>query len=213
MMEEAKRYTVPQRIFHWVNAVSVFVLLISGLAIYSPNFFASVNIPTSTWFKLHMWFTPIFLAGIAFHIIHATFFLDRLGNLWFGRAEQRRSTIIIRNFFGITREYPKLGKYHPAQILVHWAFVANLLVLTLTGFILWKPLRYLIPFRLFGFGWDFIFFNRILHDLFTASLASLVIGHFYFAVFIKKNWAELKAMFTGTIPLEEYKRYHEIESE
>jgi formate dehydrogenase subunit gamma len=211
MAEEIKRYTVPQRIFHWVNAVSVFVLLISGLAIYAPNLFASMDVPTSTWFKLHMWFSAIFLAGVGFHIIHAAFFLDRLENLWFGRAEQHRLIIIIKNFLGLTRQYPKLGKYHPTQILVHWAFFANLFVLTLTGFILWKPLRYLIPFRLFGFGWDFIFFNRILHDFFTASLAAMIIGHVYFAVFIKKNWPDLKAMFTGTIPLEEYERYHENE--
>lgn len=213
MREEIKRYTVPQRIFHWVNAFIIFVLFISGLAIYAPYLFASMNIPPSTWFKVHMWFVPLFLAGVAFHIVHAAFFLDRLGNLWFGRAEQRRLVIIIKNFFGITNEYPKLGKYHPAQILTHWAFLANLLALTLTGFILWKPLRHLIPFRLFGFGWDFIFFNRILHGFFTASLAAMIIGHVYFAVFIKKNWPELKAMFTGTITLEEYKRYHEIESE
>ncbi len=211
MGEEVKRYTVPQRIFHWFNALSVFFLLISGLAIYAPYLFASLNIPTATWFKLHMWFVPLFLAGVGFHIIHAAFFLDRLGNLWFGRAEQRRLITIITNFYGLTREYPKLGKYHPAQILVHWAFFANLLALTLTGFILWKPLRHLIPFRLFGFGWDFIFFNRILHDFLTASLGGLIIGHVYFAVFIKKNWPDLKAMFTGKIPLEEYEKYHEIE--
>jgi len=47
----------------------------------------------------------------------------------------------------------------------------------------------------------------------TVSLAAMIIGHVYFAVFIKKNWPDLKAMFTGTIPLEEYMRYHEIESE
>jgi len=209
MPEEVRRYTAPQRIFHWVNSVSVFALFVSGLAIYSPGLFASMNITTSTWFRVHMWFVPLFLAGIAFHIAHAAFFLDRLGNLWFGRAEQRRSIIIIRNFLGITREYPKIGKYHPAQILFHWAVVANLLALTLTGFILWKPLRHAIPLRLFGLGWDFIFFNRILHDFFTASLAALIIGHMYFAVMIKKNWPDLKAMLTGTISLDEYTRYHE----
>lgn len=213
MTEKVNRYTAPQRIFHWVNAVSIFVLSISGLAIYAPYLFASTGIPTSTWFKLHMGFVPIFLAGVVFHIIHTTFFLDRLGNLWFGRAEQRRAMIIIKNFFGITSQYPKFGKYHPAQILVHWGFAATLFALTLTGFVIWKPLRYLIPFRLFGLGWDFIFFNRILHDFLTASLASMVIGHIYFAVLIKKNWPELKSMFTGTIPREEYERYHEIELE
>ncbi len=213
MTEEIKRYTVPQRIYHWANTVSVSVLLISGLAIYAPNLFSSLKITTSTWFRLHMWFVPIFLAGVAFHIIHSTFFLDRLGYLWFGRAEQQRLATIIRNFLGLTKAYPRLGKYHPAQILVHWAFSANLLVLTLTGFILWKPLRQLIPLRLFGLGWDFIFFNRLLHDFFTASLAAMIIGHVYFAVMIKKNWPDLKSMFTGKIPREEFERYHEIEVE
>ncbi|NIO06415.1 MAG: hypothetical protein GTO13_23230 [Proteobacteria bacterium] len=210
MEKDLERYTLPQRIFHWVNAVSIFLLLISGLAIYAPNLFAFMNLKTSTWFELHMWLVPLFLGGVAFHIIHSAFFLDRLGYLWFGKAEQHRLATILRNFFGLTKEYPRLGKYHPAQILVHWGFFANLMALTLTGFIIWKPLRHLIPLRLFGLGWDFIFFNRILHDFFTASLAAMIIGHVYFAVLIKKNWPDLKAMFTGKIPLEEYAKYHEI---
>ena len=50
-----------------------------------------------------------------------------------------------------------------------------------------------------------------LHDFLTATLVVLIIGHVYFAVFIKKNWPDLRAMFTGKIPLEEYEKYHEIE--
>jgi hypothetical protein len=40
---------------------------------------------------------------------------------------------------------------------------ANLILLILTGFMICKHFRDLLPLSLFGLGWDFIFYNRLLH--------------------------------------------------
>jgi hypothetical protein len=50
--------------------------------------------------------------------------------------------------------------------------------------------------------------SRILHGFFSASLFACLIGHLYFALFIKKNWPEAKSMVTGRMPLQEYLTSH-----
>ncbi|MBI5167824.1 MAG: cytochrome b/b6 domain-containing protein [candidate division NC10 bacterium] len=203
------RYTVPQRLFHWANALSVLTLTITGLAIYSPGYFSFLNIRTVTWFSIHVYTVAFLLLLIIFHIVYDSFVLDRFSNMWFGKDERRRLGLILKNFFGLTREYPKYSKFNPGQILYHWAIALNLLALFLTGIVIWKPLRFLFPLRLLGLGWEFTFINRILHDLFTATLLALWIGHIYFGLFIKENWKEAASVLKGTVPLPEYEKYHE----
>ena len=65
-----------------------------------------------------------------------------------------------------------------------------------------------LPLSLFGLGWDFIYFTRILHGFFSATLFASLIGHLYFALFIKTNWPEAKSMVTGRMPLREYLTSH-----
>jgi cytochrome b subunit of formate dehydrogenase len=85
---------------------------------------------------------------------------------------------------------------------------SNLFDLILTGMVLWKPLRNLLPLSLFGLGWDFIYFTPILHGFFSATLFASLIGHIYFALFIKKKWPEAKSMVTGRMSLQEYLQSH-----
>lgn len=206
--EEVGRYTALQRLFHWVNLFSMGVLLVSGLAIYLPGSLISLNRPAFFWFAWHRWFTALFLITTVFHIVYDGFVIDRISNMWLGRGEVHRLTTVLKNFFGLTKDYPLYGKYHPAQIIYHWTLSANLLALSVSGFVLWKPFRDLLPLSLFGLGWEFIYYNRILHDFFTATLTASLAGHVYFAL-LKKNWAELKSMFTGKISLAEYRKSHQ----
>jgi len=206
-----QRYTALQRAFHWVNAVCIGVLLVSGLAIYDPDLFGWMHVPAATWFAWHRWFAVTFLVAVGFHIVYDSFVLDEFAFMWFGKEEVERQKLIARNFLGLSKAYPKYGKYHPSQITYHWLAAANLLALVLTGLILWKPARALFPLRLLGLGWDFVYACRTLHDFFTATLMALIIGHVYFGIGIKKNWIISKSMLTGTLPYEEYARYHEVE--
>ncbi len=40
---------------------------------------------------------------------------------------------------------------------------------------------------------------------------AMVIAHVYFGILIKKNWVISRSMLTGTLPYDEYARYHELE--
>ncbi len=193
----AERHTRFQRIYHWSNAVGVIVLALSGWMIYRPAGIPGPEKAPSEWFLWHSWAAALFLAGIAAHMVYESFLVQDTNPMALNRAEGRRIVLLIKNFFGLTRSYPPAGKYHAGQIFFHWAVAADLFLLLLTGMALWKPLRGLLPLSLLGLGWDFIYFSRILHGFFSAALIACLIIHFYFALFIQKNWPEAKSMITG----------------
>jgi len=208
--EEMERHTLFQRIYHWSNALAVLILAFSGWMIYQPQRVPTLDQTTSEWFFWHRWGVALLLVGVLAHIINESFIAKGTNPMAVNRAEARRILAIFKNFFGLSKSYPLASKYHTGQIFFHWAVAGNLFLLILTGIILWKPLRDLLPLSLFGLGWDFIFFSRILHGLFSATLMASLIGHFYFALFIKKNWPEAKSMVTGRIPAREYLESHSL---
>lgn len=202
---EIERHNLVQRILHWSNAIAVITLTISGWMIYRP---ISPERPASVWFFWHRWAVALLFVGLAFHLVYESFIVRRPNPMAASRAETGRVWAILKNFFGVSNSYPRLSKYHPGQIFFHWLVAGNLFLLTLTGFIIWKPFRDLLPLSLLGLSWDFIFYSRLLHDFFTATLIASLFAHIYFAVLIKKNWKEAKSIFTGRVPSQEYLLSH-----
>ncbi len=206
--EEIERHSLFHRIFHWSNAVAVITLAFSGLMIYQPRQIPTLEQTTSAWFVWHLWGVALLLSGVLVHMIYESFVAPEANPMTLNRREITRVVAAVQNFMGLSRNYPLAGKYHGGQIVFHWAVAANLFLLILTGMILWKPFRDLLPLSLVGLGWDFIFFSRILHGFFSAALIACLIIHFYFALFIQKNWPEAKSMITGRIPTDDYLSSH-----
>jgi len=206
--EEIQRHSLFQRIYHWANSVAIFTLVISGWMMYQPLQIPTLEGTASEWFFWHRWGISLLLGGIVAHIIHEAFVAKEANPMVFNRAEVQRILSIFKNFFGLSKNYPLAGKYHTGQIFFHWAVAGNILLLILTGMVLWKPFRGFLPLSLFGLGWDFIYFSRILHGFFSATLIASLIGHLYFALFIKKNWPETKSIVTGRMSLREYLESH-----
>ncbi|HYB20801.1 MAG TPA: cytochrome b/b6 domain-containing protein [Thermodesulfobacteriota bacterium] len=206
--EEMERHSLFQRIYHWSNAAAVLTLSFSGWMIYQPRQAPTLEQTASEWFFWHRWGVAVLLAGVLAHTINESFMAQGANPMAMNRAEARRILAIFRNFFGLSKSYPLAGKYHTGQIFFHWAVAGNLFLLILTGMVLWKPLRDLLPLSLLGLGWDFIFFSRLLHGFFSATLTASLIGHLYFALFIKKNWPEAKSIVTGRISCREYLESH-----
>lgn len=152
----------------------------------------------------------LLLVGLVFHFIYESFIARGSNPMAVNRKEVRKILTIQKNFFGLSKSYPLATKYHPGQIFFHWVVAGNLFLLILSGFVIWKPFRDLFPPFLFGLGWNFIFYSRLLHGFFSATLIASLIGHIYFAILIKKNWSETKSMFTGRVSFREYLNFHSL---
>ncbi len=150
------------RAFHWTNAATVGILVVSGLAIYGIPSADAARRTTAFWFAWHAWTAPLFAAVIVAHVVHEIVTPSHIDEMW--------------------PVAPRPGKYDAAQVVFHWLVALNLAALLLTGAVLWRPLRGLLPLRVLALGWDFVFVNRVLHAWFTSTLLALVLGHVYFGV-------------------------------
>jgi cytochrome b subunit of formate dehydrogenase len=205
-----QRYNRMQIFVHWFYLAILLVLLITGLMIYKDGFFFSI-FPFLTDLGLrglvayHWYFMVIFIGLSLFHIIYDVFILNLFREANFTRADLKNLRVIIRNFFGLAKNYPKLEKLHPMQKMLHLAIAITLILLGVTGLTIWEPFLELT--KAIGLGsleeWLYIYDSRYLHDLFTFIFVGLMIGHFYFSTLIPANWKVFRGMTRGWIEYKE----------
>jgi hypothetical protein len=118
------RHTLVSRVFHWVMAASMLVLVITA-------FFPIVGIQFA-WVQWH-WIAGIVLTGsILFHIIHATFFLD-FWSIWVGPRDIPEFKAEMMREFGKEPDAPKPGKYPLGNRLYHLVVMIAGLAVIATG--------------------------------------------------------------------------------
>lgn len=202
---QLKRRDAAQIAYHWVNAVAIVSLTVTGLAI-------SFGYPnTADLFLWHLWAAWVFLAALVFHIWHTTIRFKHFHRMWVTLQDLGGALKRIPGLGGAGGEPPpKHGFYKVEQIALHWALAGVLLVIVITGFILWKPGRDFVgPFWM-PWGWDAVFFARTIHQIFTFFLLALVVAHIYFAVLVPKEWPLLKSIFTGKVSFAWYAKGHRV---
>ncbi len=195
-----QRHSLAARLFHWVMAGAMFVLLFTA---FLPV--VGVQFPWVTWH----WIAGLVLtASIVFHIIHASVFLD-FWSIWVGPKDIPEMKAEILREFGHEVPGPKPGKYPLGNRLYHLAIVVTGFMVTITGLFMLKSVR--TPF----FVRDPYFisdawrgFTYVTHGLGGVGLVGLVIAHVYFAVRPEKWWIT-KSMILGWITRRQYLEHHE----
>jgi formate dehydrogenase subunit gamma len=196
------RHALVDRVFHWVSAVCVLVLLATA-------FLPIVGVEFG-WVTPHWIAGVVLLVAVAFHIVRSLFW-QSLRTVWIGAADIRDAIAIVRGTlrFGTRSELPKPGKYSFAQKLIHLAFAVVVLVVGVTGaFMLarvntpwWKSNPYLLADK----TWGYIY---VLHDLAALLLITMVMIHIYFALRPEKLLFT-RAMIRGWITREEFGEHHD----
>ena len=197
-----ERHNLSARLFHWVMAASMFVLLFTA-------FLPVVGVKFA-WVEWH-WIAGLVLsASIIFHIIHATFFLD-FWSIWVGPKDIPEMKAELLREFGHDVPGPKPGKYPLGNRLYHLAIVVTGMAVMLTGLFMLKRVR--TPFFVrdpYIFGDSAWGFTYVGHGLAGVGLVGLVIAHVYFAVRPDKWWIT-KSMIYGWITRRQYLEHHEPE--
>ena len=218
--ERVKRYDIIQIIVHWLFLIFLATSFFTGIIIFKVDYLYSVypwlsSSGLRTLFSYHWYFAILLISLSIFHIIYDIFVLGKLKESLLTRLDLNNFFIVTRNFFGLTANYPVFKKYNPLQKVLHWGIALTLLLLGFTGLTIWNPFLELI--RSVGLGkyeeWLYILNSRYLHTLFAIIFVDLMIGHFYFSVFLSSNRKKFKGMITGWINSGSFTNYSLYPSE
>jgi len=191
MAESLRRFDATERVLHWVTAIDVLTLIVTGAILYFPSFSVRVG-------------RRLLIENI--HTLTGIFALVPLVVAMWGRWGAMVRSDVVRlttldqrewRWFDRTRRMKlELGKFNPGQKLNAIFSTAGLVVLLATGLVLRFPNPFPLPIRQ---GATFV------HDWFAFAVGLLVFGHIGFAFFhprslwsmlsgrIDRHWAEMHA--------------------
>jgi cytochrome b subunit of formate dehydrogenase len=194
------RHSFVARVFHWVMAFAMLVLLFTAfLPIVGVRF---------AWVYWHWMAGLLLTASIIFHVIHSTFFLD-FWSIWVGPKDIPEAKIELMREFGHEVPGPKPGKYPLGNRLYHLVvMIAGLTVIATGILMMWRVRTGLVtrnPYVMSDAAWGYTY---VLHGLMGVGFVGLVIAHIYFALRPDKFWIT-KSMIFGFITRRQYLEHHD----
>jgi len=190
-----QRYTSAERANHWLVATCFMLAALSGLAMFHPSFFL---------------FAQLFGGGPWTRILHpfigvVMFLFFLVSARWFWRLNKvtdkdREWMKHLKDFvYNRDQNLPEIGKYNAGQKYLFWVMVTTMLLLLVTGLIMWRPyLAEMFP----------VWLTRIavvIHALSAFVLIMGIIAHVYAAIWVKGT---LRAMTRGTVTEAWAKHHH-----
>ena len=184
------------RITHWLNAVAVLIMVMSGWRIYNASPIFDFTFPNGItlggwlggalqWHFAGMWL--FVLNGLAYLLL----------NLITGRFGRRMLPVSAR---GILRDawlaltarlsHADLGHYNQVQRAAYLFAVADLILLVLSGLVIWKSVQFPLLRELMG-GYDMA---RRIHFFCMTAIVCFVAVHLLMVVLVPRS---LLAMLLG----------------
>lgn len=207
-----QRHNLVIRFVHWTTALSIFVLIFTGIGQMPVYKRYNVDqVPGLGW-------SSDFLVTVNIHYIAATvlvfisfyYLVYLLGTRRFDilprRGDVKESIRIFASMVGLAEE-PQNSKYLAEQRLAFMVTAVSVLMLIITGLIkVYKNLP----------GVDasvsLVFWSAMIHNLFTVILIFSIVMHLL-AFLIKDNRPLVPSMFTGKIDLAYAERRHRLWSD
>lgn len=195
MAHPSSSHPLAVRIAHWLNALAIICMVMSGWAIYNASPIFGFRFPP--WATLGGW-----LGGaIAWHL--AAMWLLVLNGLFYlvygvASGHFRRHFLPLRVRDVVSDAVQALrfrlphqpGVYNAVQKLLYWSVIALGVLVVLSGLSLWKPVQFELLSNLFG-GFDFA---RKVHFAAMAGIAAFVVVHLVLVAIVPKT---LLPMVTG----------------
>jgi len=194
------------RITHWVNAISLFVMVTSGLRIFRafPSFGPKIpqeiliDIPKSLtlggwlggalqWHFTFMWF----FAGSGIVYLAYQVFSGHFRTVLFTPKDIRGVWPMARHYFLFGPKPPATGQYNPLQKLAYSSTIGFGVLSLLTGIVLYKPAQFAWLAFLFG-GFHL---TRLWHFAAMCGFLSFIPGHLIMVVL--HGWSNFMSMLSG----------------
>jgi cytochrome b subunit of formate dehydrogenase len=195
------RHSLAARLFHWIMAASMFVLLFTA---FLPKAGIEFN-----WVIYHWIAGTVLTVSIVFHIIHASFFLD-FWSIWPDRTDLEDAWKRFQRFMGKSAARPrKFAKYPLENKLYHSVIILCGMSVILTGVFMMFRVRTIFfprnPYLFTDMTWGLMY---VLHGLAGVGLITLVIVHVYFAIRPEKL-AITESMIFGSMKRDFYLKEHD----
>jgi formate dehydrogenase subunit gamma len=180
------RYRVGARLNHWITAVSLILLALSGLAMFHPSlFFLTVLFGGGQWTRMiHPW-----IGVVLFFSFAGLFLRFWRANLW--KREDGTWLARIRDVLTSHEEnLPEVGKYNAGQKFVFWAMSCLIIILIVSGFAMWDQYFYnytAIPQKRLAV---------LVHAIAAVVIISVWIVHVYAAIWVRGT---ISAMTRGRV--------------
>lgn len=183
------RYSAGARLNHWVTAISLVLLALSGMALFHPSlFFLTGLFGGGTLTRtIHPWIGVVLAVSLL-----GLFFRFWKQNLW--RHVDSVWLMKLRKVLaGHEEDIPEIGKYNAGQKLVFWMMSILIVTLFASGIVLWDQQHGALGLN---FSVDLKRLAVLVHAV-AAVVAILVwIVHVYAAFWVKGT---VSAMTRGTV--------------
>jgi len=191
--KDLQRYTAHERANHWVVGMSFILLALSGLAFFHPYFWPLTNLfGGGTWARiLH----PYLGVVMALSFIGLFFRFKALNAMtptdwqWVDRVKEMVD--------GDDHNMPEQGKYNGGQKLLFWALAVCMVLLIVSGIVLWRA-WFNLPVGMVRFG-------AVIHAAAAAVMIGLITVHVYAAIWVKGT---IRAMWYGTVTRAWARQHH-----
>jgi formate dehydrogenase subunit gamma len=180
------RYTAAARLNHWITAISLVLLAISGLSLFHPSlFFLSGLFGGGARARaIHPWIGVVLFfgfCGLFIRFFRANLW-NRTDNVWLSK---------LRDVLGGHEEnLPEVGKYNAGQKLVFWLMSILIVVLISSGLVIWDQYFY-----------DYTTIDQkrlgvLIHAIAAVTAICVWIVHVYAAIWVRGT---IRAMTRGSV--------------
>ena len=191
--KDLQRYSPQERANHWVVGICFILLALSGLAFFHPAFFPlSQLFGGAVWARILHPYVGVILA-ISFV---AMFFRFRHLNAM-TPADREWLNRVGEMVDGNDHNMPEQGKYNGGQKMMFWALAVCVLVLVVSGVVMWRAW--------FNLPVDMVRLGSVLHAATAAVMIALIFVHVYAAIWTKGT---IRAMWYGTVTRAWAKQHH-----
>jgi len=171
------RYTPIERANHWLTAITFILLALSGLCFFQPLYFPlSQLFGGGVWTRILHPFIGIVMTvsfGVMFFKYRQMNIITPTDREWLRHVREMAS--------GDDRNMPESGKFNGGQKLLFWLMAACLMLLILSGIVIWRAyFSFLFPVGLIRLA-------SVIHAASAAFIIGLIIFHIYAAIWTKES--------------------------
>ncbi|HZX32708.1 MAG TPA: formate dehydrogenase subunit gamma [Rhodocyclaceae bacterium] len=191
--KDLQRYDASERANHWTVGISFILLGLSGLAFFHPAFFPLTQLfGGPVWARILHPFIGVVMAAafvVMFIRFRALNVMTPVNWDWVRRVKEMVD--------GDDHNMPEQDKYNGGQKLLFWALSACMLLLAVSGIVIWRAY--------FDFGIGLVRFGAVVHAAAAAVIIGLIMVHVYAAIWTKGT---IRAMWYGTVTRAWAKQHH-----